>query len=192
MSGILTDWQIQSAITDGTLKVEPFDAKFINPNSLDIRLGNNFKINEVTGKILDVYHQRTFNDRFKELTIEDYENIIIYPQQNILATTLETITLPNNICASLEGKSSMARLYIENHKTGGFIDAGFSGEITLELCSSFKDPVRLYPGMPIGQLVFYEIAPVAIPYGEKNNSKYQNQKGATTSMYYRNHINGEI
>ena len=182
----MADWQIQNAIQKGSIKIDPFDSTLINPNSMDVRLGNDFKFNKSSHKILDVYNNKTFVDRFDEITFDDSDEVIIEPGQNCLATTLETITLPNNVCAILEGKSSLARIFLEIHKTGGYIDAGFSGEITLEMHSEFKDPIRLYIGMPIGQLVFFEIAPAAIPYGEKHTSKYQNQRGATQSAYFKN------
>lgn len=105
----------------------------------------------------------------------------------LLAETHECITLPDNIVATIEGKSSIARLGIALHQTGGWIDAGFCGTITLEISNANRRPVRLYAGMPIGQLVFYTTERAEKPYGSKGgDAKYLNQRQATLSRYHKN------
>ena len=114
------------------------------------------------------------------------EYIDINPGMFVLAETYEAITLPDNVVATIEGKSSIARLGITLHQTGGWIDAGFSGTITLEICNANQRPVRLHAGMPIGQLVFYTTEKAEKPYGAKGDAKYLNQKNATLSRYHEN------
>lgn len=88
--------------------------------------------------------------------------------------------------ASIEGKSSIARLGVELHQTGGWIDAGFRGTITLEMCNVNSRPVKVYAGMPIGQLVFYRTDRAARPYNMKQDAKYMDQRQATLSRYHEN------
>jgi dCTP deaminase len=104
----------------------------------------------------------------------------------MLAETMEVIGLSDNIVASIEGKSSIARLGVELHQTGGWIDAGFRGSITLEMCNVNSRPVRMYAGMPIGQLVFYTTERAALPYDRKSDAKYMDQRQATLSRYHEN------
>ena len=114
------------------------------------------------------------------------EYIDVPPGMFLLAETHECIGLPDDIVATIEGKSSIARLGIALHQTGGWIDAGFCGTITLEISNANQRPVRLYAGMPIGQLVFYTTERAEKPYGSKGDAKYLNQRQATLSRYHRN------
>lgn len=183
---VLVDWQIEEKIKYGDIGIEPFNAKLIQPNSLDIRLGNTFAEYMPSENDEEEYLIDTKNkDRIAQGTIYHRVNdyIDVKPHQFLLGETLETVTLPYNIAAQIEGKSSIARLGITLHQTGGWIDAGFSGTITLEIYNANCRTVRLYTGMTIGQLVFYLTAPCRQPYNEKPDAHYQNQKGATFSRY---------
>lgn len=181
----LVDFQIENHIECNEIQITPYNKDLVNPNSIDIRLGYDFIKYESTGYPIDPYEPIPKN-RTTKICLKNNEHIFITRDDFILGTTLEKITLPRNIRARLEGKSSLARMGLVTHQTGGYIDAGFSGEITLELSSVFPDPVKLYPGMPIGQLVFTKTAPCNISYNEKSSSKYHEQKGATESLYHRN------
>ncbi|MBP2132943.1 dCTP deaminase [Methanomicrobium sp. W14] len=180
---ILVDWQIQDHIKRGFIGIKPFDQKFIQPNSLDIRLGNHFVWYKESDDIIDPYDGGSICSNVSE---KKAEFIDIKPGSFLLAETLEEITLPDNIVATIEGKSSIARLGITLHQTGGWIDAGFSGTITLEIANANQRPVRLYAGMPVGQLVFYTTERSLHPYGAKGDAKYLHQKNATLSRYYEN------
>ncbi|WOF15678.1 dCTP deaminase [Methanoplanus sp. FWC-SCC4] len=180
---ILVDWQIHDRIKRGFIGVEPFDEKFIQPNSLDIRLGNHFVWYDECDEVIDPYNGESITSNVSE-KVSDY--IDIYPGMFVLAETFESIRLPDDIVATIEGKSSIARFGITLHQTGGWIDAGFSGTITLEIYNANQRPVRLYAGMPIGQLVFYPTERASKPYGSKGDAKYFNQKNATLSRYYKN------
>lgn len=187
----LVDFEIQDAIEKNIIGITPYDESLINPNSLDVRLGYDFFVCE---KCESTYCTRVYDIRKdtqngkKVVLSSPHECVIIKQGDFILATTLEKITLPNCFHAQLEGKSSIARWGIETHQTGGYIDSGFSGEITLELTSAYPDPIMLFPEMPIGQLIFTINAPCRTPYNEKKSSKYQDQSGATPSLYYKNFI----
>jgi dCTP deaminase len=180
---ILVDWEIADHIKRGFIGVNPYDPALVQPNSLDIRLGNHFVWYESCDDIIDPYKRETILSHTNEQKMPYFD---IIPGKFVLAETLETITLPDNIVSSIEGKSSVARLGIELHQTGGWIDAGFSGTITLEMCNVNCRPVRVYAGMPIGQLVFYMTKRCICPYNKKSDAKYQNQKNATISRYDRN------
>ena len=180
---ILVDWQIQNRIERGHIKIDPYDVKFVQPNSLDIRLGDHFVWYEDSDDVIDPYDQETITSGVHE-THAEY--IDVPPGMFLLAETLECIGLPDDIVATIEGKSSIARLGIALHQTGGWIDAGFCGTITLEISNANQRPVRLYAGMPIGQLVFYTTERAEKPYGSKGDAKYLNQRQATLSRYHRN------
>jgi len=180
---ILVDWQIVDRIRRGFITIDPYDPELVQPNSLDIRLGNHFVWYETSDDVIDPFERDSVTSKTQEMTAE---SVILYPGQFMLAETMELIELPDNIVASIEGKSSIARLGVELHQTGGWIDAGFRGSITLEMCNVNHRPVRIHAGMSIGQLVFYSTERAACPYNSKNDAKYMNQRQATLSRYYEN------
>jgi dCTP deaminase len=180
---ILVDWQILDRITRGFITVDPFEPALIQPNSLDIRLGSHFVWYEESDEVIDPYRKETITTGITE-TITD--SILLPPGRFMLAETLEVVGLPDNIVASIEGKSSIARLGVELHQTGGWIDAGFRGSITLEMCNVNSRPVRMYAGMPVGQLVFYTTERADRPYNQKPDAKYLDQRQATLSRYHEN------
>ena len=180
---ILVDWQILDHIVRGFITIDPFDPTLVQPNSLDIRLGNHFVWYEAGDDVIDPYRKETITTGTSEVVTD---SIVLSPGQFMLAETMEVIGLPDNIVASIEGKSSSARLGVELHQTGGWIDAGFHGSITLEMCNVNSRPVRMYAGMPVGQLVFYTTERAEKPYNLKPDAKYQDQRQATLSRYHEN------
>jgi len=180
---ILVDWQIEDHIKRGFITVEPFDRTLIQPNSLDIRLGNHFVWYRSGDAVIDPYETDSISAGVDE---ERSEYVDVPPGRFLLAETLECLGLPDDIVATIEGKSSIARLGIALHQTGGWIDAGFRGTITLEISNANQRPVRLYAGMPIGQLVFYTTEKALNPYFMKKDAKYVNQRDATLSRYHKN------
>lgn len=180
---ILVDWQIRDRIERGFIKIEPFDPILIQPNSIDIRLGNHFVWYTRGDTVIDPYSSDTVGDGVDEKTAGSF---VIEPGAFVLARTLECIGLPDNIVATIEGKSSIARLGVTLHQTGGWIDAGFRGTITLEMANVNVRPVKVYAGMPIGQLVFYTTERAEFPYDKKADAKYLNQQQATLSRYHEN------
>jgi dCTP deaminase len=181
---ILVDWQISHAIDNGEISISPFCSSQINPNSYDVRLGSSFVRFPECHEPLNP---------FDETDVESYGDVFnsqvpitIAPGECILAETVETIKLNRGIVAAIEGKSSLARMFQEIHMTGGWIDAGFEGSITLEIVNNLPRPFVLVPGMAIGQLVFHRTYMCHSPYGDRKGSKYQNQTGATKSRYHLN------
>ncbi len=180
---ILVDWQLLDRIRRGHISIDPFDPGLVQPNSIDIRLGNHFVWYEEGDEVIDPYIRESIAEKTGQTRAD---SIVLSPGRFLLAETLETVGLPDNIVASIEGKSSIARLGVELHQTGGWIDAGFRGTITLEMCNVNQRPVRIYAGMPIGQLVFYTTERAERPYDKKADAKYLDQRQATLSRYHEN------
>jgi dCTP deaminase len=180
---ILVDWQLRDRITRGFIKVDPYDEKLIQPNSLDIRLGNHFVWYKEGWDVIDPYDKESITANICEIHADSF---VLQPGRFILAETQECIGLADNIVATIEGKSSIARLGVTLHQTGGWIDAGFRGTITLEMANVNTRPVKVYAGMPIGQLVFYMTERAEHPYFKKGDAKYLDQRQATPSRYHAN------
>ena len=166
---ILVDWQLRDRIARGHIKIDPFDPTFVQPNSVDIRLGNHFVWYTPGTRVIDPYDKTSVTAEVGETHADSF---VLMPGQFVLAETLEIIALPDNIVATIEGKSGIARLGVTLHQTGGWIDAGFRGTITLEMANVNARPVRVYAGMPIGQLVFYTTERAENPYDKKTGAKY--------------------
>jgi dCTP deaminase len=180
---ILVDWQLLDRIERGHISIDPYDKNLVQPNSIDIRLGNHFVWYKPGSEIIDPYDKDSVVADVEE-THADF--FILDPGRFVLAETLECIGLPDNIVATIEGKSSIARLGVTLHQTGGWIDAGVRGTITLEMCNVNTRPVKIYAGMPIGQLVFYTTERAENPYYKKGDAKYLDQRQATLSRYHAN------
>ncbi|HEY7174211.1 MAG TPA: dCTP deaminase, partial [Micromonosporaceae bacterium] len=117
----------------------------------------------------------------------DGQPFVLHPGEFVLASTLEVITLGDQLAGRLEGKSSLGRLGLLTHSTAGFIDPGFSGHVTLELSNVANLPINLWPGMKIGQLCMFRLSsPAEHPYGSAvYGSRYQGQRGPTPSRSYQ-------
>src|SRR5262249_47249680 len=125
---------------------------------------------------------------------DDDKPFILHPSEFVLASTYEVVTLPDDIAGRLEGKSSLGRLGRVAHSTAGCIDSGFSGHVTLELSSVAPRPIKLWPGMKIGQLcLFRTSSPAEHPYGSSiYGSRYQDQRGPTPSRSYLNFYRAKV
>ena len=185
---ILSDRTIRRLLTEGRLLITPLDDTQIQPASVDIRLGSTFlAFRRHTSECID---PREMNDALMEpMTVADDRPFILHPGEFVLGTTLERLTLPDDIVARVEGKSSLGRLGLLIHATAGFVDAGWTnGQITLELSNVAPLPIKLWPGMKIGQLCMFRLAsPAERPYGSSGvGSRYQDQRGPTPSRSYLN------
>jgi dCTP deaminase len=159
----------------------------IQPSSVDVRLDKFFRVFENHKySVIDPSTEQA--ELTREVIAEGDEPFILHPGEFVLASTYEVITLPDDIAGRLEGKSSLGRLGLLTHSTAGFIDPGFSGHITLELSNVANLPVKLFPGMKIGQLCLIKLSsPAEHPYGsEKYGSRYQGQRGPTASRSFKN------
>lgn len=181
---MLVDHEIIKAYTDKNIGITPFNSKQVNPNSYDVTLFNEIKRHKPSKYIVDIYNKESIDDAFFNEVFNEY--IVLMPGEKILGSTNEYISLSNGFVASIEGKSSLSRLFLTIHQTGGWIDTGFEGNITLEIENGLERPIRLYKDMKIAQLVFFKVSKCDIPYNEKIDSKYIGQKGPTGSMYYEN------
>jgi dCTP deaminase len=182
---ILSDRSIKEALARGRIAVEPFDAALIQPSSLDIRVDSRFRV--FAGHRYPFIDPREPQaDLTAEIIAEAGQPFILHPGEFVLGSTLERVRLGNDVVARLEGKSSLGRLGLLIHSTAGFVDPGFEGHLTLELSNVARLPIAIYPGMPIGQLSFYELTTAAeFPYGSAQvHSKYQGQRGPTPSRFH--------
>jgi dCTP deaminase len=190
---LLSDRDIKAEISAGRVKVEPYDAAMIQPSSVDVRLDRFFRVFEDHKySVIDPSIEQS--DLTREVAVEANEEFILHPGEFVLASTYEVITLPDDIAGRLEGKSSLGRLGLLTHSTAGFIDPGFSGHITLELSNVANLPVKLFPGMKIGQLCLIKLSsPAENPYGSAlYGSRYQGQRGPTASKSWLNFHQSEI
>jgi len=184
---LLSDRDIASEIQKGRVKVEPFTDAMIQPSSVDVRLDRFFRVFE-NHKYSEINPSIEQDELTREVEVGPEDSFILHPGEFVLASTYEVITLPDDIAGRLEGKSSLGRLGLLTHSTAGFIDPGFSGHITLELSNVANLPVRLFPGMKIGQLCLIKLSsPAEHPYGSAiYGSRYQGQRGPTPSRSWMN------
>ena len=182
---LLSDRDIRSQVEAGRVKVEPFTVEMIQPSSIDVRLDRFFRVFE-NHKYSVIDPSIEQSDLTREVEVAADEHFILHPGEFVLASTYEVITLPDDIAGRLEGKSSLGRLGLLTHSTAGFIDPGFSGHITLELSNVANLPVKLFPGMKIGQLCLIKLSsPAEHPYGSAiYGSRYQGQRGPTASKSF--------
>jgi len=172
---ILSDQTIKKMLIDKELIIEPLSEYAIQPASIDCRLGSHFLIIDDTGVGIMTLEQEV---KYREINSQE---IIIPPKSFILATTQEYVKLPNNLAAFVEGRSSIGRLglFIQN---AGWIDAGFEGNITLELYNANSLPIKLRAGRRVCQLVFCDMdQPVKLPY----RGKYQGQRQTIGSKIFQ-------
>lgn len=183
---IYSDRSIREAIASGSIQIDPFEPSFVQPSSVDLRVGQGFRVfvNHRYGQI-DPRHPQT--DLTQLVDTGEDEPFMLHPGEFVLGSTLERIKLGNDVVARLEGKSSLGRLGLLIHSTAGFIDPGFQGHITLELSNVATLPIAIYPGMKIGQISFYQMTTEAdFPYGSPElGSKYQGQTGPTASRSHQ-------
>ena len=190
---LLSDRDIRAEIAANRVGVEPFEEAMIQPSSVDVRLDKFFRVFENHKySVIDPSTEQA--ELTREVIAEGDEPFILHPGEFVLASTYEVITLPDDIAGRLEGKSSLGRLGLLTHSTAGFIDPGFSGNITLELSNVANLPVKLFPGMKIGQLCLIKLSsPAEHPYGsEKYGSRYQGQRGPTASRSFKNFHRSKI
>lgn len=182
---VLSDKSIREAIAQERIKVDPFDPAAVQPSSIDLRVDNQFRVfRNSRYPYIDVKLPQ--EDLTELIEVRPDEPFILHPGEFALGSTLERVTLPDDLVARLEGKSSLGRLGLLIHSTAGFIDPGFDGHITLELSNVSKLPITIYPNMRIGQISFLRTTtPVERPYGSRElGSRYQAQRGPTPSRFY--------
>ena len=183
---LLSDRDLTAAVKAGELALDPFEPSLMQPSSIDVRLDRFFRVfNNHLYTHIDPAEQQ--DDLTAEVETADGEPFVLHPGEFVLASTLEVITLGDQLAGRLEGKSSLGRLGLLTHSTAGFIDPGFSGHVTLELSNVATLPITLWPGMKIGQMCFFRLSsPALAPYGSgATGSRYQGQRGPTASRSWQ-------
>ncbi|YAL83550.1 dCTP deaminase [Dermacoccaceae bacterium W4C1] len=182
---LLSDRDILAQIDAGRVRLDPYDAAMVQPSSMDFRLDRHFRLFD-NHKYPFIDPAESQPELTRALDVEPGEPFVLHPGEFVLGSTYEQVTLPDDVAARVEGKSSLGRLGLLTHATAGFVDPGFSGHVTLELSNVATLPIKLWPGMKIGQLCFFQLSsPSMNPYGsDASGSHYQGQRGPTASRSY--------
>ncbi|TJY69790.1 dCTP deaminase [Arthrobacter sp. CAU 1506] len=184
---LISDRDIRAELDSERIILDPFQPDMIQPSSVDVRLDRFFRLFD-NHKYAHIDPQLEQPELTRLVEVDPEEPLILHPGEFVLGSTYETVTLPDDIAARLEGKSSLGRLGLLTHSTAGFIDPGFSGHVTLELSNMATLPIKLWPGSKIGQLCFFRLSsPAEHPYGSgEYGNRYQGQRGPTASRSFQN------
>jgi dCTP deaminase len=183
-ASVLSDGTIIRMVQEGRIRVDPWDPALVQPASVDLRLGDSFRVfHNHLATAIDL--RRPPDKLTEEVVVPEGESFVIHPGEFCLGRTLEWVELPDDIVARIEGKSSLGRLGLIVHATAGFCDPGWKGTLTLELNNLTRVPIILHPGLEIAQLSFMMLdRPALRPYGSPDlGSHYQGQRAATASRY---------
>ena len=184
VASVLSDGTIVRLVQAGRIRIDPWDPGLVQPASVDLRLGDSFRVfhNHRASRI-DL--RSPPENLTEEVLVPEAESFVIHPGEFCLGRTLEWVELPDDIVARIEGKSSLGRLGLIVHATAGFCDPGWQGTLTLELNNLTRVPIILHPGVKIAQLSFMALdRPAERPYGSPGlGSHYQGQRAATASRY---------
>src|SRR5881275_243962 len=183
---VLSDRTITRLLEQGRIEIDPYDPSLLQPSSVDVRVDRYFRV--FRNSRYPYINVKQAQEDLTELVEVDDEPFILHPGEFVLGSTLERVTLPDDVVGRLDGKSSLGRLGLLIHSTAGFIDPGWDGHVTLELSNVANLPITIYTGMKIGQLSFVQMTePAETPYGSgRIGSKYQGQQGPTPSRYWQN------
>jgi dCTP deaminase len=183
---LISDRDIRRELDGGRVVLEPYDPALIQPASIDVRLDRWFRLFD-NHKYAHIDPSVEQPELTRLVEVDPEEAFVLHPGEFVLGSTYEKVTLPDDIAARLEGKSSLGRLGLLTHSTAGFIDPGFSGHVTLELSNMATLPIKLWPGSKVGQLCFFRLSsPTEHPYGSgAYGNRYQGQRGPTAS---RSHL----
>ena len=190
---LLSDRDLRAEIESGRVVLDPWDPAMLQPSSVDVRLDKYFRLFD-NHKYPYIDPAEDQPDLTRLVEVATGEPLILHPGEFVLGSIVETVTLPDDIAARVEGKSSLGRLGLLTHATAGFVDPGFSGHVTLELSNVATLPIKLWPGMKIGQLcLFRTSSPAEHPYGSSvYGSRYQDQRGPTPSRSYLNFYRAKV
>jgi dCTP deaminase len=190
---LLSDRDIIAEIDAGRVVLDPWDPEMVQPSSIDVRLDKYFRLFD-NHKYAVIDPAADQPDLTRLVEVDGDEPFVLHPGEFVLGSTYEQVTLPDDVAARLEGKSSLGRLGLLTHSTAGFIDPGFSGHVTLELSNVATLPILLWPGMKIGQLCFFRLSSAAEqPYGSAAyGSRDQGQRGPTASRSFQSFPRTEV
>lgn len=190
-AGTLSDGGIWDELAYSEFNIEPLTVEQVQPASIDLRLGSDFKrleedlefdLSEGWSNLEVVDSADSAEQSYEEFEADE---VVLEPGDCVLGTTQEYVNMPAHLLGNVEGRSSLGRLFVEVHKTAGVIDPGYEGEITLEIHNDNPHPVKLHAGQRVCQMLVTRLnRPAENPYGEKDDSKYQGQVGATQSKLH--------
>ncbi len=186
ITSVLSDGTIRRLVQEGRIVIDPWDEAMVQPASVDVRLGDSFRVFH-NHRVTAIDLREPPRNLTEEVRIEGDEPFAIHPGEFVLGRTLESVEIPDDVVCRIEGKSSIGRLGLIVHATAGFVDPGFRGSLTLEITNLTRVPIKLYGGLPIAQLSFMALDQAAErPYGSPElGSHYQGQMAATESRYMR-------
>lgn len=190
---VLSDRDIRAEIEARRIVIDPYIPEAVQPSSVDLHLDRRFRVfRNSRYPYIDVREEQPELTELVEVVGD--EPFILHPGEFVLGSTLERIELPNDLVATLDGKSSLGRLGLLIHSTAGFVDPGWEGNLTLELSNVANLPITLYDGMKIGQISFQRLSsPVEVGYGDARiGSKYRGQRDPTASLYHRDFERGRV
>ncbi|MFQ6116028.1 MAG: dCTP deaminase [bacterium] len=177
---ILSDRDIKRYLQEGKIKIEPPPdlKKQLGSCSIDLRLGNTFRVFENSKyPYIDLGKDISMTEIMKKVVVRDGEPFIMQPGEFVLATTIESLEIADDLLARIDGRSSLGRLGIIVHGTSSVFDPGWKGHPTLELSNIGRMPVALYPGMRICAFTFEQLTtPAEVPYYQKPGHKYGGRK----------------
>jgi dCTP deaminase len=190
---VLSDGTITRLVEEGRIRIDPWDPGLVQPASVDLRLGDSFRVfHNHRATAIDL--RQPPENLTEEVVVPEGDSFVIHPGEFCLGRTLEWVELPDDIVARIEGKSSLGRLGLIVHATAGFCDPGWKGTLTLELNNLTRVPIILHPGLEIAQLSFMMLdRPARRPYGSADlGSHYQGQRAATASRYRSGRVEGRV
>ncbi|AKM78909.1 MAG: Deoxycytidine triphosphate deaminase [Candidatus Beckwithbacteria bacterium GW2011_GWB1_47_15] len=177
---ILADGDIKKALASGRIKITPAPdlTTQLGSCSIDLRLGNKFAVfNHSKKAFIDPNDPKMARELMEEVVVKKDEQFILQPGDFVLATTVESFKLPDDLLARLEGRSSLGRLGVVVHSTASVFEPGWEGVVVMELGNLGRMPVALYPGMRVCALTFEQLTHEAeVPYYKKKTAKYRKQK----------------
>jgi dCTP deaminase len=181
---VLSDATIRRLVAEGRISIDPWDPEMVQPASVDLKLGPSFRVFH-NHRLPAIDLAEPPQGVTEHVRIEDDQSFVIHPGEFVLGTTVESVAMPDDLVARIEGKSSLGRLGLIVHATAGFVDPGFIGNLTLEITNLTRVPIVLWPGKPIAQLSFMALdRPAERPYGHPDlGSHYHGQVDATESRY---------
>jgi dCTP deaminase len=183
-ASVLSDGTIRRFVDEGRIVITPWDPLMVQPASVDLKLGTSFRVfHNHRIQVIDLADPP--QGLTEPVEVDAGDPFAIHPGEFALGRTLETVAIPDDVVARIEGKSSLGRLGLIVHATAGFVDPGFKGTLTLEITNFNSVPIVLRPGLPIAQLSFMTLDQAAErPYGHPDlGSHYHGQVDATESRY---------
>lgn len=154
---VLTKKEILKMIDSSKLKIKPFERSQVGPGSVDLHLGNSFRIFKKTHEIFHVKDDVDYKEITRDVEVGDGNYFLIMPGELVHGITKETVSLPDNLSARIEGRSRFARIGLLTHISSGFVQPGTSGKVVLEMVNLSPVSLAVYPGTKICQIVLEEV-----------------------------------